>query len=47
MEGRKLFDYDKENEITESSKKDEEKDGKLLLKILQIVIGIIMGAFHL
>ncbi len=27
--------------------KNDEKDGKLLLKILQIVIGIIMAAFHI
>ncbi len=47
MEGKKLFDYEKENEKQESSKTDDEKDGKLLLKILQIVIGIIMGAFHI
>ncbi len=38
-----------ENKIveTEKVKDSNEKDGKLLLKILQIIIGVIMAAFHI
>ncbi|WP_312390065.1 hypothetical protein [Chryseobacterium sp.] len=45
MEGKKLFDYEKEDTL--ESKDKDEKNGKIVLKILQIVIGAIMALFHI
>lgn len=45
MEGKKLFDYEKEDNL--ESKNKDEKNGKIVLKILQIVIGAIMALFHI
>ncbi len=41
-----MFDYEKENDNAEN-KKDDEKQEKIILKILQIIIGVIMAAFHI
>lgn len=46
MSNQKLLEDEVQN-VKIETKKDEEKEGKVILKILQIVIGIIMAAFHI
>ncbi|WP_326984278.1 hypothetical protein VUJ46_07025 [Chryseobacterium sp. MYb264] len=46
MSNQKLLEEEIKN-VNIETKKDDEKEGKLLLKVLQIVIGIIMAAFHI
>lgn len=46
MEGKKLFDYE-EDQNGPKKEISNDNSGNTLLKILQIILGIIMGAFHI
>jgi len=46
MEGKKLFNYE-EDQMSPKKEISDDNSGNTLLKILQIILGIIMGAFHI
>ncbi|MCS3531449.1 hypothetical protein [Chryseobacterium sp. JUb7] len=45
MEGKKMFNYEKEDgKQSENSKKEPQE---IVVKIVQVIVGIIMAIFHM
>lgn len=46
MEGRKLFDYDKED-VKEKNNESGKKAMNIVLKTIQVILSVIMAILHL